>query len=372
MMSQLNLYRRLSLFTVLGAVLGVLLASPLLARQSLDHDVYTIWNRIEAQAISRDGHWAFWQMAPEQADGVLVVRATELDPMFTIERGSDAEFSYDSRHAVFLVKPTFEQARQAQLDKASDEEKPKADLGILTLDTGQQQRFERVQSFALPEESGQWVAFRHGVEPVAEDDEDNGVEDEEEESEDQDGRDDDQKPGTTLVVLSLESGQRHEIHQVHEYAWSADGRYLVFTRVSELGDEDGVGLFMPASGDQIMLLEGKGHYLDLVFAEDGRQLAFLGRAHDKEAPDHHYSLYHWTDGDEKARVLADESAGFWPRAGTSASIDQPSFSASGKRLFFGTAPAPVEIPDNEDKLEDEVVRVDVWHWQDERICSPCS
>ena len=364
MMSQLNLFHRLSLFTILGAVLGVTLASPLLARQSLDHDVYTIWNRIEEQAISRDGHWAFWQMAPEQADGVLVVRATELDPMFTIERGSDAVFSYDNRHVVFLVKPTFEDARQARLDKASDEEKPKAGLGILTLGNGQQQRFERVRSFALPEESGQWVAFQHGVEPEDDEDEANGVEDEEEESEDQNGRDDDQKPGTTLVVLSLESGERHEIHQVDEYAWSANGKYLAFTRVSELGDEDGVGLFMPVSGDQIMVKEAKGHYLDLVFDSDGRQLAFLGRAHNKDAPDHKYSLYHWSDGDDQARVLADESAEFLTDGWHVSQHRSPFFSDNGKRLFFGTAPAPVEIPDNDDLLDDEVVKVDIWHWQD--------
>jgi len=157
---------------VLGAMLigmGLLIAKPLLAgeleKKALDHEVYTVWNRILDQGISRDGRWAYWEMSPEQADGSLGVRSTSMDPEYRFERGRHAEFSHDSRHLVFLVQPEFEEVRQARLDDLSDEDKPKAELAVLDLGSGDKQTFERVRSFALPEESGRWLAYLHGLMP---------------------------------------------------------------------------------------------------------------------------------------------------------------------------------------------------------------
>jgi len=347
-----------------------LLVGPLAAKVPLDHDVYTVWNVIDDQAMSRDGQWALWRMAPEQADGVLVVRSTGLEPEFRIERGNDAVFSHDSRHVIFLVDPTFAEARQAILDDLPEEEQPHASLGIVALDEGSEVRYERVKSFALPDKSGDWVAFLHGVEleaEVEEVEEEERIEDEADEGADQANADEVQKPGTTLVVRSLKSDLRHDIEHVSDYVWSPDGAWLAVVRVGPDGQGDGVWLVDSDSGQQQAIATGTGKYHSLVFDSASKQLAFLGRRDNEARAAHAWSLFYWAKGDRQARVLADESAGFLAAGWHVSEHQEPKFSDLGGRLYFGTAPAPVEIPDNSDLLDDEVVRVDVWHWQDEQL-----
>jgi dipeptidyl aminopeptidase/acylaminoacyl peptidase len=363
-------------FWAMHFCMGLLVVAPLIAdssqKQPLDHEVYSIWNRVFDQGISRDGQWVFWEISPEQADGSLWVRSTSMDPEYRFERGRYASFSHDSRYLVFLVQPKFGAVRQARLDSLPDEDKPRTALAVVTLENGDKQVIERVQSYALPAESGRWLAFLHGLESDAVDEEKDSVEDEQNNDQKQE-REDGQKPGTTLVVRSFETGSSVELEHVAEYVWSDDGSVLAFTRISPDGDNDGLWLLDPRSGQTQELLTGKGQYNRPVFDKSGSQLVFLAQLSDPSTeevhPDHLFTLYYWSEGDEHARVLADESAGFLAEDWHVSEHRQPEFSKSGRRVYFGTAPAPVEMPDLSDKLDDEVVKVDIWHWQDDWLQS---
>ena len=349
------------------SVFGALFATTAVAeKKPLDHEVYTIWNRVFDQGISRDGQWVFWEISPEESDGVLKMRSTAMDSENQLERGRHARFTHDSRHLLSLIQPKFEEARQARLDGVPGEEKPKTALAILDLADGSTEQFERVRSYKLPEKAGGWVALLHGVEPEDEDEAVESIQDESGEQEDN-GRADDQDTGTLLVVMSLDNGQRHEFEHVGQYAWADDGSRLALTRISPEGDNDGLWLVDPESGREQAVLTGKGQYGTPVFDDDGRQLAFLARLQDEERPEHAYSLYIWSADDEQFRVLAEETADFLTEGWHVSEHHQPEFSESGQRLYFGTAPAPVEMPELDDKLDDEVVKVDIWHWQDDRL-----
>ncbi len=359
--------------STLVALVFVFLMGPVAAKAPLDHELYTVWNRIEASDLSRDGQWVWWRQAPEQADGELLVRATDGGQVFQVAQGADARFSHDSEYLVLLAHPGFEAARKARLDNLSDDEKPKADLVVLSLSDGREQRYERVRSFALPGDAAGWVAFLHGdgVQDVSA--EDAGVEDSvdeagsAEESSDENGRDDDQSPGNRLVIASLDGQTLHAIDFVNHYVWQPNGRALAYTRISPDGNGDGIFLFDPESGEHRALLQGQGRYGQPVFSEDSQRLALLARLNDDERPDHAWSLYVVDQDDASARLLVDEQAAFLADGWQVSRHRQPEFSASGERLFFGTAPAPIDIPDNDDLLEDEVVTVDIWHWQDHEL-----
>ncbi|MGY6588380.1 MAG: S9 family peptidase [Wenzhouxiangella sp.] len=361
----------------LAWVFFVSLSGAVAAKQPLDHELYTVWNRIEASGLSRDGQWVWWRQAPEQANGELLVRATDGGQIFRLAQGGDARFSHDSQYLVLLVQPDVAEARQARLDKASDDEKPKAELVILSLDDGRQQRYQRVRSFALPDEAAGWVAFLQGQGVVEASVEDETLEDDRtepaaaeeigKEAAEDNGRADDQKPGTRLVVASLDGETAFSIEQVNFYAWRPDGSALVYTRVSPDGNQDGAFLFDPASGQHRALLQGQGRYGQPVFSDDSQRVAFLARLHDEDRPEHAWSLYLADRDDRAARLLADEQARFLAEGWHVSRHRQPVFSASGTRLFFGTAPAPIDIPDNDDLLDDEVVTVDIWHWQDHEL-----
>ncbi len=348
-------------------------AFPLMAKQALDHSVYTEWNRITEQAISRDGEWALWAMSPEEADGELVVRATGGEREFRFERGESGAFSHDSRHVVALVKPSHEASRQARLKNLSDEEKPKNELLLLNLDSGEAQRVERVRSYRLPGESGDWLAWLHGV-PEADEaaEEDSGVDAGGNGNGNDNGRADDQTAGTTLVLRSLKDGSEHRFDHVSDYAFSDDGHRLVFTRVSEDGSDDGIFVHDTEAGQTRALKTGFGHYTGLAIDEAGTQVAFLFQARsdedgEPEGEDHEYSLHLWNAERDRLRGIADSGARFLRDGWHVSRHRQPAFSPDGSRLFFGTAPKPVEIPDHDDKLDDEVVDVDIWHWEDDLL-----
>ncbi len=373
MFSQATFFKSKLMFLTMVLVM-LALSLPGLARQPLSHDVYTSWNRIQASAISANGQWAWWQMAPEQADGELVVSATDGERMFRVDRGADAQFSRDSRFVAFRIKPEFAAARQASVDDLPAEERPQAGLGILDLADGGRQDVERVESFALPAESGEWLAWLHGpaleASETAEDDiEDETPESGAEEADPDNGRSDDQKPGTRLVIRSLSDSRQWQVEHVRHYAWSDDGRYLAATRVSPDGSADGLLLIDVDSGQVTYLLEGKGRYQAPVFADDGQRLAVLVRHHDEERPVHSWDLFAWEAGQDRADRVVDEHSALLAKGWHVSQHRQPFFSSSGQRLFFGTAPAPIEQPDNEDKLGEEIVRVDIWHWQDPKLQS---
>ncbi|MCP1727834.1 dipeptidyl aminopeptidase/acylaminoacyl peptidase [Natronospira proteinivora] len=340
-----------------------LLALPLqlLAKQALDHSIYTEWQEIKEQSLSPDGQWLAWSMAPEERDATLVYRASDGGEATEIERGEDPRFSHDSRHLVFRIAPEREAVRQARLDEKPEEEHPKPDLGVVSLDDGQLHTFDRVEEFALPEEAGGWLAWRHAP-PLPEEDEENNDEN------DEDQRADEKDPGTELVLLNLESGEKQRFDHVADFALSPNGDRLALAIRTPDGEGDGVKI-VDSQGDSAWAYQGEGLYEGLVFDPAGEQLAFLARLQDEneDRSEPARSLHLWSADASDTRRLADEGSGFLRDDWHVSEHRRPEFSDSGERLFFGTAPDPIEEMDQEDKLDEEKVGVQVWHWQDDRL-----
>lgn len=343
-------------------------------REPLTHDVYSIWNRIHDPEISPDGRWVAWEQAPERADGELVVKAPGDDLEYRVARGTGSAFSRDSRFLVFRIKPAIEDVRQARLDDLPEEQHPQAALGLIDLSDGNQTRVDRVESFALPAESGQWLAWLEGTAPAEDENaeassEDQGPDAAESGESPANGRDDDQAPGKTLIIQSLADDRKWTIEHVHHYAWAESGHHLALTRISPDGSNDGVFLVDPEDGSELALVQGKGRYLAPVFSSNGERLAVLGRHHDQNRADHRFDLFVWQKDDDQARSLLDDHGDFLTDGWHVSRHRQPKFSDSGLRLYFGIAPPPVEMPDTDDVLSDEVVKVDIWHWRDPELQS---
>lgn len=363
--------RHLSVLLALGFLAPAVLAAD---KQPLDHEVYTEWNVIDEQTISRDGEWVLWSMSPEENDGVLGIAATDGETEYEIERGGDGEFSYDSRHAVFLVEPEFAEARQAERDDKEAHERPQSALGIVDLASGEREIIERVSSFAMPEKAGGWVAWRHAP-PEETDAERNGegIEDDEgNEAEREDG----QEPGQELVLRNLDSGEERRFQDVRDYAFAENGELLAFTVVSEDGEGDGVFALEPGAEGVAPVMTGKGEYPQLAVDHSGGQVAFLSRPaadnddgeNDNGRPEHAFDLHVWETGTTEARHLADENSEALPGNGWHVSRHgELNFSGNDGRLFFGSAPEPFPEPDHGDKTEEEIVDVQIWHHDDDRL-----
>ncbi|MEJ2205740.1 MAG: prolyl oligopeptidase family serine peptidase, partial [Gemmatimonadota bacterium] len=104
-------------------------------------------------------------------------------------------------------------------------------------------------------------------------------------------------------------------------------------------------------------------YTHLTTAEEGTHVAFLTDAPDWESEDPEFTL-----------MVADAAVGAARAAATAGTPGVPvdwivsgngdlEFSRSGRRLYFGTAPRPVEEAEDT-LLNEDRVEVDVWNWKD--------
>src|SRR5688572_25868053 len=201
------------------------------AKKPLDHSVYDKWNRITGQSLSDDGGWAAFTVVAEEVDGTLHVRNLKNDAEQRIARGEGARFTEDSRFLVFQIKPAKDAVKQAKKDKKKPDQMPADSLGILDLATGTVARFDRVQSFKVPEEAAGWVAYQLMKPAAAASDSTKpaagaeagrggraggagaaGAPDAKKKEE-----------GTTLVVRNLATGQEQRIEDVTSYLFSRDG-----------------------------------------------------------------------------------------------------------------------------------------------------
>ena len=339
--------------------LSILITAPLAlsAQQKapLDHDAYSIWNQIQDEDFSRDGRWLVYRLVPGDGDATLVVEHLEDGRRVTVARGADPGFSADNRFLVALVEPAEAAVDAARAEGSRDA--PGDSLLILNLSDLSETRVAEVRSFRLPADGGAWMAYLM--------DEDAGEDEDEEEGPAQrgEGDDDDGPPrlddGTDLVVRDLSTGQERRFDHAVSYAFSGNGGALYYTASGQDGAADGVFRVGTAGGAETVT-GGEGRYLGLAVADDGA-VAFLTDRDDRGAGAPAFSLYAARDGSATARVAPGAEA--LPDGWAPSEHGEVSFSGSGARVLFHSAPRP--LPDPEDETpEDERVSVDIWNWKD--------
>ncbi|MEO0332693.1 MAG: S9 family peptidase, partial [Bacteroidota bacterium] len=110
---------------------------------------------------------------------------------------------------------------------------------------------------------------------------------------------------------------------------------------------------------------GKVSYKQLALSRNGNSVAYLASEDSLKADDRYHHLYLWNENSEAA-LVADTTTSSLPNNWMVSEHGKLDFSHDGQRLFFATAPRPVEYAYEEDTtlLDEERVKVDVWSWQD--------
>ncbi|MCH7961683.1 MAG: PD40 domain-containing protein, partial [Planctomycetes bacterium] len=172
--------------------------------------------------------------------------------------------------------------------------------------------------------------------------------------------------GTELVLRDLDSGDEHRYPGVISYAFSDDGRTLVYAASAEEPEADGVFIVETETGEARAVMTGLGNYKSLALSDDGSRLAFLANRDDYEADKPAWTLYIMELDDAEPAAIAEGDPGI-PDGWWIADNRAPSFSDSGSRLFFGTAPRPEPEPEEDEDDDEPEVKVDIWHWKDPQL-----
>ncbi len=355
------------------------------SKRALTHDDVNAWNRISKSQLSRDGEWALWHVGPAERDGYLRIRSLSDSLDYRYPLGNDAKFSGDSDFAAFMIVPAVDSVRAAKLAEKKKDDLPKDSLGIVHLLTGETVRYARVKSFAFPEEAGGWIAVL--LEKSEKKDSTSSATGTEEEttpaepgevaekaateklstgkkSAAEKKKEKEKKDGTTLIVRYLDSGSELQFDNVTEYSLDRTGQWLAFIRSDKKGDSDGAFLLAYGDSTETALKTGEGMYGKMTFDRSGTQLAFVSSADDYESDQPKYTLYRVATGSPDASVAAEFGMPGLPDGWIVSPDGRVYFSDSGSRLFFGSAPAPPPIPDDENVLDEEKVTVDIWSWSD--------
>lgn len=357
----------------------------------LTHDVYDDWKSIQSVRLSDDGNWAAYRIAPQVGDAILELRNLTTDELIKIDRVSRYAFSANSQFVAAEVKPAYEDERALKLKKTKKADMPKDSLYIVNLASGEMTKVARVKNYQLPADSEEWIAWLHEkplkekkkkVEKKEEAPEEEGKkkkkkkkkkskEEEPVEKVEEEKKDPREKSkGTELVLFNMNTGEKKSLTGVMEYKLAQNGSHLFFEydKVDSLNPA-GVYAINTATGDMITLSERMEGYKKMVAAEDGSRMVFFATANTKDDDEKFYSLMHWMDGETSASIVADTTTKGMPEGWMVSDNSTPRFSESGARLYFGTAPRPVEYDYESDTtiLKEERPQVDVWSYNDPYI-----
>ncbi len=332
-------------------------------KKPLDHDVYDIWNQIKEQHISNDGNWVMYRMGPEDGDDKVIIQHSSDKTIHAYDRGQSAEFSFDSRFAIFKIVPSKTAVKQAKREKKPKDKMPKDSLEIVDLATGETRHFDNVKSFKLPEKNGDWIAVQFEKTEIETDSTSKKTDQKKPPSTGKKTGEKEKAEGTNLILTSLSGETELQYSDVVSYQFSKNGDWLVYAAASNDSTADGIFAVFTGTAERVPLLTGAGDYKHIAFDEVGEQVAFLSNRDDFQSKQSSYTLYHWSIESEQPVALAGEGSNDFPPGWWISEHGELSFSKDGSRLFFGTAPRPAPDAD-EEVLEEEKVNVDIWHWQD--------
>lgn len=381
-------------------------------KKPLDHSVYDNWQSIGERMISNDGKWIVYTITVQEGDNELVIQSSDASYKKIIPRGYNAVITEDSRFMICKIRPFFKDTRDARIKKKKADDLPKDSLAIVKLGNDNVLNLARVKSYKTPEKSFGWVAYQleKTVEPAAKaktvtpdarriadslskvidslqsvistmskpekrkknQDEDEAAVKDKAEVEDAEGDDaagSTTETGTTLVLRRLENGTEKTFNNILEFYFSKNGQKLVMEVSRNPKDslsKSFVYLYDLRKGFGDTLSKGGNEFRNFAFSDDGSQVAYLAErdAKPKELQKF-YRLWYFKDGMDSAHLLVDKNSPGMKLGMTISEYGNLSFSKSGRRLFFGTAPI---LPPKDTTLVDfETAKLDIWNYKDDYL-----
>ena len=341
-------------------------------KKPLDHTVYDTWEAVGAKQLSNNGQWAMYGINQQEGDANLYLSNLINNSKIKVHRATNAQFSADSKYAVFAIKAFQKDIRQAKIKKKKADDMPKDSLGIANLTSLGIVKVARVKSFKMPEKAGGLLAYqlekpvdttKKATAPVNPDKKDS-----EDFFADDDPANAAKQEGTDLIFKNLTTGQERTFKYVSEYAFSKNGKQLVFACTAAKKDKTApVGVFVLniEKGTLKTLVKGKGTFKNFAFAEDGEYLAFVGEQSPEKTEIKTYNVYYNSLSLDTAQILVDNEIPGMPAKWAVSGDGKVNFSKDGTKLFFGIA--PVKKAKDTTLVEFENAKLDIWGYKDDYL-----
>ena len=324
-------------------------------KKSLTHDDILKWERITETVISNNGKFIVYKQEPWKGDPTLKITTPKAEEIVSVNSGTDAQITFDSKFVVFTLKPAEDTIRQLKLKKTKKEDLPINKLAIFNLENLKTDTIDKLISVKVPEKWAGWIAWqteapkdttkKAKAEAKAED-----------------------EKVYPLFVKNLKTGVTNEFPAVSNYLFAEEKEALVF--ISEGKDstfEAGIYVLNLTENSTQKIFDGKGKFKQLTIDKTGEKVAFVGDiSKEKKKEEPRYSLYFWNNTEKASEILNTTNTAI-PENWEISENGRLMFSENGKRLFFGTAPK--KAPKDTTILDEEIPVLDIWHWNEEELQS---
>ena len=383
-------------------------ATPSAAKKSVDIEDIVAWKAVSTTAISNNGEWFAYRVAPQEGDAELTIRniASGKETTFPLGEvgapagrggapagGSSLQFSDDSKWIAFTTTPS-----KAEATRLRRQRRPiQSSLTVLNLASGEKKEYPNIRRFAFAGEAGTHIAMHRAPAPAP-----GGAAGA---SAGRAGGPGGAAPGgpaaassrprgTDLIIRELSSGDELNVGNVSEFAFDRDGKFLatVIDAADKIGN--GVQLRSMAAGTVRPLDTDTASFERLTWTEKGDGLTVLKGTEDKAYTDKMYSVLGFTgfgSGEPKKTVfdpskdksvpegfsISGNRAATWnekldalvfgihqPRKKATPAGGRGAAPAAGSDDAPDAPAAPAAAPEADEKVD-----LVLWHWKDSRLQS---
>ncbi len=358
----------------IAALFGTLLlviSSSFSQKPALSAKEYDIWNTLKSYTFSDNGRWIIYESTPYRGDGRGVIMRSDSSQARTFQRFSPSAFLGGDRYVIGNIKPQFDTIRQLELDKVKKEKWPKDSLLIYNTVTDSIVKIPNIIDFKYVP-NALWLAYRNQDQAAQSKPKSvekkkfkffkflqkkiKAIEVPKIESD-----------GKVLTLWHPELNKKMQLDYISSYEFSDSAKFIALIDHRKKNKKDQYALRI------LDVLGNNAVYVSDTFTQIGKMawdksqnyFAFLA-SRDTNSNNKHFSLYHLDlNGVVKLTVL-DSAKIAHPEAWIPSNFAQLSFAEDSKKLFFGLAPRPTYDP-KDTLTAAEKVKLDLWHWQDQKL-----
>ncbi len=354
-------------------------------KKSLTVDDFDNWKRLGSAQLSSNGKWLSFEQTPYKGDGELRLQDAEGKEELIFSRGYSARFSGDGSFFTFKVKPQTDSVRALKLKKVKKDKLPKDSLFVYLTEAKKTFSFPAVKTLKVAQDGGEWIAFTlEKKKEASKPKEKNKKEDKKKKRKKRKKKDkkknkkeekkkdtkpkakDKNAPKTSeLFLLNPIKGDTITIKNVSAYTISKNGQAIAYVVLkNDTIVQSSVYVFDTKKAEHKLVFKKEGIAKSPSLSEKSEHLAFLFSA--DTIKNKTYDLY-FTSGFEKVNTpLISVGNPALPKDWTASENGSLIFSRDASKLYFKTALKPE--PEKKDTiLEEEKVKVDIWHWKDLRL-----
>src|ERR1700759_3203884 len=134
-------------FTLIACLLFCAVTSFAQKKKILSHTVYDSWKEIGSKNITPDGNFAAIAINPQDGDGKVVFYNLKTGGQDSVKRADNISLTYDSKYAVFKIRPPQKLVKDLRRQKKKKEDMPKDTLALYSFSTRKTEKIAEVRTF---------------------------------------------------------------------------------------------------------------------------------------------------------------------------------------------------------------------------------